>query len=69
MDSLVNRVGKGKKRKIRIHTHVKEQICDLIRTPDDEIHIKVERVQQQSNGVDCGLFAIAFAHYVLINKR
>ena len=69
MDSLIHRVGKGANRKIRIHGHVKEQICDLMRSPAKSIVVRVERVQQQTNGVDCGLFAIAFAQYVLVNQR
>ena len=72
MDSMVHYVGKRSKRskpRIRIHGHVKEQICDLLRSPAASIQVKVERVEQQNNGVDCGLFAIAFCQYVLVNKR
>ena len=42
----------------RIFLH---QICDMVKTSTDNIRVNIRPVQQQGNGVDCGLFAIAFA--------
>lgn len=60
MDSLFN----GK-----VADHIKRQICAILNFTGDQLKINVIPVQQQSNGVDCGVFAIAFANYILINKK
>ncbi|XP_047124446.1 uncharacterized protein LOC105850359 isoform X2 [Hydra vulgaris] len=43
----------------------KRQICSILRCPKKKIVIKVLPIQQQTNGVDCGLYAIAWARQVL----
>ena len=60
MDSLFN--GKIKQNLLR-------QICSLVRHEKNTLTIKVIPVQQQKGSVDCGLFAIAFAHYILVHKE
>lgn len=39
----------------------KKQIASLLYTASDEITVQVQPVTQQSNGVDCGVYSIAFA--------
>ena len=38
-----------------------KQICQLMRCPYNSIEIMLNSVQKQTNDIDCGLFAIAFA--------
>ena len=59
MDSLF----KGK-----ISDHIKKEICPLLHCPINKIKIEVLPVQQQSNGVDCGIFALAFCLHILLTK-
>ena len=40
---------------------VKKQIASIIQTKHNEIIVKMEKVQQQKNNIDCGIYAIAFA--------
>ena len=51
-DSLVSR---------SLSFHIKEQISSFSHCDLPEINVNVIPVQQQSNGVDCGVFSIAFA--------
>ena len=44
----------------RINSFVQKQICALLKPLDSKLIIKIETVQQQTNCVDCGIFAIAF---------
>ena len=60
MDSLF----KGK-----VSAHIKKQIRFNMNSKEKKkIKIKVAGVQQQTNGIDCGLYAIAFINYILYNK-
>ena len=52
MDSLFNGC---------IADHTKRQICSIMNYEQDVLKIIALPVQQQSNGVDCGVFAIVFA--------
>ena len=52
-----------------VRQHVIRQICNLMGCPSKTIKIKVMPVQQQTNGIDCGLFAIAFVQYLLREKE
>lgn len=49
----------------RVNAKVKKQICEILRCSLDKILIKALPVVQQSNGIDCGIFAIAFIEYLL----
>ena len=45
-----------------INTHIRDQIADFLFLPSaPEIHVDVQPVQQQTNGTNCGVFAIAYA--------
>ena len=37
-----------------------KQIASILRTPSSQILLHLERVQMQSNSVDCGVYVIAF---------
>ena len=52
-----------------IPNHVKQQICAIMHTDLDIIRFHIASVQQQTGGVDCGLFAIAFARHVLAHNQ
>ena len=45
----------------KISPVVKSQIAKFCFSSDPEIRVEIKKVQQQNNGVDCGVFAIAFA--------
>ena len=46
----------------KINPHTQDQIADYLYLPNaPEIHVDVQPVQQQTNGTNCGLFAIAYA--------
>ena len=60
MDSLFNG---------RIADHTKRQICSIVNYEQDVLKIIALPVQQQSNGVDCGVFAIAFISYILSQHK
>ena len=42
-----------------------KQICDLAHCSESVLGIILPSVQQQPNGVDCGVFAISFAFDIL----
>ena len=46
---------------LRLSTHLKKLVADLMQSPSKEIVIRYRDVQWQSGGSDCGLFALAFA--------
>ena len=52
----------------KVSQQTQRQICAILHCPLDTIKITALPVQQQSNGVDCGIFAIAFAQYLTENK-
>ena len=60
MDSLLRRT---------ISHKVKQQICSIMHCSSPCLKIKVLPVHQQTNGVDCGLYAIAFTLYYAINRK
>lgn len=45
----------------KVADHTKTQTC-AINCCEDQLKVKVIFVRQQRNGVDCGVFAIAFAN-------
>ena len=49
----------------RIKDHVKLQIANISRTENSELEIHIRSYQQQKNGVNCGIFAVANAYYIL----
>ena len=49
----------------RINDFVKQQICALMQADVDVLKINVMPVQQQTNSVDCGIFAMAFLTYIV----
>ena len=51
-----------------VHPDVAKQIAAFSFCPSSEIVAEVMPVQQQNNGVDCGLFAIAFATSLAFNE-
>lgn len=53
----------------RIKKHVKKQISCLMRCSRESITVNVIPVQQQSNGVDCGIFSIAYASAILNGRN
>ena len=40
-------------------------IANISRTENSELEIHIPSCQQQKNGVDCGIFAVANAYYIL----
>ena len=50
----------------RLTQHTQKQICSLLCCKESLMKVKVLPVQQQTNGVDCGLFAVAFVQYILM---
>ena len=43
----------------KIRDHVKMQICNIFKCSGKELTVNVKACQQQTNGVDCGVFAVA----------
>ena len=43
----------------KIRDHVKMQICNIFICSGKELMVNVKACQQQTNGVDCGVFAVA----------
>ena len=52
----------------RIAEHTKKQICSILNCAAAKIEVNVLLVQQQSNGVGCRIYALAFCFYIL-SKR
>ena len=48
-----------------IKDHVKLQIPNISKTENSELEIHIRSCQKQKNGVDCGIFAVANAYYIL----
>lgn len=53
----------------QVSVEVKKQICSILHSDHPKIKLSAIPVQQQSNPVDCGLYALAFIQYVAINKK
>ena len=51
----------------KIKDHIKMHVCNLYKCPEDEVVIKVRICQQKTNAVDCGVYAVANAFYILTN--
>ena len=49
----------------RIKDHVKLQIANICKTENSELEMHIRPCQQEKNGVDCGIFAVANAYYIL----
>ena len=47
----------------------KRQICSLMNCKKPKIVVNALLLQQQNNGVDCGLFAIVFVQFVMHYKK
>ena len=47
-----------------IAIHTKRQICAILHCDEPTLTINVVATQQQSNGVDCGVYAIAYAQCI-----
>ena len=43
-----------------VNYDIKERIASILKSKKKQIQLHIERVQSQTNSVDCGLFAIAF---------
>ncbi len=53
----------------KITQDIQRQICSIVRHEQETLSVKVIPVQQQKGSVDCGLFAMAFIQYILLNKE
>ena len=53
----------------RVAHQTKRQICSILNSDKKELKIVALLVQQQSNAIDCGVFALAFIHYILSEKK
>ena len=53
----------------RVAHQTKCQICSILNSDNKELKIVALPVQQQSNAVDCGVFALAFIHYILLERK
>ena len=49
----------------RIKDHVKLRIANISKTENSQLEIHIRSSQQQKNGVDCGIFAVANTFYIL----
>ena len=49
----------------RIKDHVKLKIANLSKTENSELEIYIHSCQQQKDGVDCGMFPVVNAYYIL----
>ncbi len=52
----------------RISNHVMLRICHIMKCRMPKLEINVLPVQEQTNSVDCGVYALAFAHCILQGK-
>ena len=49
----------------KIRDHVKMQICSIFKCSGNELTVNVKACQQQTNGADCGVFAVANLFHIL----
>ena len=49
----------------RVAHQTKRQICSIFNSDNKELKIVTLPVEQESNAVDCGVFALAFIPYIL----
>ena len=52
----------------RVPDHSKQQLSALLNCRNKSIKINVLPVQHQTNGVDCGLFALKFCSEILLTN-
>ncbi|XP_065648764.1 uncharacterized protein LOC136078033 isoform X2 [Hydra vulgaris] len=52
----------------KVAHHTKRQICAILKCMHNKLTIRVLPVQQQSNGADCGVFAISFIYHIISTK-
>nr|XP_047145394.1 uncharacterized protein LOC105848782 isoform X2 [Hydra vulgaris] len=48
----------------KVKNHVVRQICAIMHCNEDKLTVRVVPVQQQTNYVDCGLYALAFIKHI-----
>ena len=60
MDSMFHR---------RVPQQTKRQICSILNSNKKELKIVALPVQQEWNAIECGVFALAFIHYILSEKE
>ena len=53
----------------RVTHQTKHQVCSILNSNKKELKIVAFPVQQQSNAIDCGVFALAFIHCILSEKK
>ena len=49
----------------QIRDHVKLQICNIYKSVNSLLQINIRSCQQQTNGVDCDIYAVANVFYIL----
>ncbi|XP_047145632.2 uncharacterized protein LOC124818650 [Hydra vulgaris] len=52
----------------KVANHTKRQICAIMKCTQKKLTIHALPVQQQSNGADCGVFAISFIYHIISTK-
>ena len=52
----------------KVANHTKRQICAIMNSTHDKLTVNVLPVQQQTNGVDGGVFAISFIYRIVSTK-
>ena len=52
----------------KIANHTKRQICAITNCTHNKLTVNVLPVQQQTNGVDCGVLAISFIYHIVSTK-
>ena len=53
----------------RVAHQTKCQVCSILNSNKKELKMVALPVQQQSNAIDCGVFAVAFIHCILSEKK
>ena len=53
----------------KINHNVQRQICSIMHCSMDTIKATVLPLQQQTNGIDCGLYTLAFIVHLLENNK
>ena len=48
----------------KVNNHINRQICAIMHYTEDILNIHIVPVQQQTNTVDCGLYAQAFVKHI-----
>ena len=49
----------------KVKDHIKLQICNIYKSKSFELKINVRSCQQQTNGLDCGIYSVINAYYLL----